>query len=252
MRINILILKLPNVELVFAAVLGLMLTSCTLGRRGTNFPTATPTPEPSASESPDAGGEAQPKPKSGGKISATWVHLEKDATRFPYYEGEEEPFLKDERACHDAKAAYSEKTAYRTYVIAVSDTAASKILWDPKLGRCWCQGSKTPCPGPSCPQQMCGRKVLIRCSADSPNCSAKFMPKGGKAMVAVIRDVCPKDHERNVKAGHCQSGNHIDIYREMFKKMAVDASTNGENLRVDFAALEDQSVEPGEVEVTTP
>ena len=160
-----------------------------------------------------------------------WVALTKKATRFPYYQNEPEP--RDSRACHEGFDDYGRAGAH--YFIAVADTSPSDILW-PGLPQCQCQDGSARCGGPSCNQSICGKKVLIRCAANDTSCQSEYR---GKSIVVMIRDVCPQKHQRNQDQGHCQWGNQIDIYRNLYVEMT--GGYDGDNLYLEFAAVDQNS-----------
>ncbi len=59
------------------------------------------------------------------------------------------------------------------------------------------------------------------------------------------------DHRINVENQHCQSGNHIDIYIEMFRIMAINPDRDGANIQVEFAPVYDQEREPGVIDLNS-
>lgn len=157
--------------------------------------------------------------------TSEWHSLPHEATRFPYYDFEREP--RNSRACHDDWNAYGEEGTL--FFIAVADSSTSPILWDQGLERCQCQDGSQNCGGPSCEQDMCGRKIKIRCTSDE--CLPKYR---NKPIVVMIRDVCPVRHAINRSSGHCQGGDHIDIYRD-FYRLLTNKGTSGRNLSLEFA-----------------
>lgn len=91
---------------------------------------------------------------------------------------------------------------------------------------------------------MCGRKIKIRCISNE--CLPKYRHQ---PIVVMIRDVCPVKHAQNRGSGHCQGGDHIDIYRDLYQKL-TNKGTDGANLELEFAAAS-QDAPLGFVEVNT-
>jgi len=112
------------------------------------------------------------------------------------------------------------------WYIAPSDTFGDQRLW-----------SGAPCAAnpnggpPNCAAVMttCGVKVKVSCAS---NCKP-----GAPEVVAMITDVCPKNHPQNIPKGTCGNGPHFDIGKPIWELMhsandnisvryqVVDAST---------------------------
>lgn len=146
----------------------------------------------------------------------TWFEVK--STRFPYYRNEPDP-LKGSRACR----SNPQEVGADKYFIAISDTSR---LWDGDI--CFCYGDY-PCI-PTCPQTNCGKKIIIRCSPDELNCRPGYR---GTEIVVMVRDACPKWHKQNIKSGHCQKGDHIDLYKDLYREMT--GSYRGSNIRIQFS-----------------
>lgn len=169
-------------------------------------------------------------PTEAKAIGVHWFSLESKTTRFPFYVDEPEPLDgADSRACHDSP---SEKGADK-YFIGVADTSTSEILWPSRLGECTCPKKDAAACVPSCDQRQCGKKILIRCRETEKSCLRKYR---GHPVVVMIRDVCPKKHLQNIKSSHCQGGNHIDLYRELYRELT--GSYSGKNLEIDFSSVD--------------
>ena len=178
---------------------------------------------------------------SAPMIQTNWEPLSNIATRFPYYVDEPNPA--SSRACNDDWGKYGNDGT--VYFVAVSDASYSRVLWPSEIGRCACPEGTEKCePGCSSTiqERQCGRKILLKCVDDA--CQPEYR---NKSMVVMIRDVCPAGHWRNVKSGHCQPGNSIDIFAKLYQ-ILTNRGDDGPNLRVEFGELADQNTPLGPIE----
>ena len=131
---------------------------------------------------------------SGGSISTTY---------YPYDAA-------DARNMGPGHFSCSQFNSETQWYVAPSDTFGDEQLW--KGPAC----PPNPYGGPpDCAKIMttCGHKVKISCAT---NCKP-----GAPAVVALITDVCPKNHPQNIGKA-CQGGPHFDIGKPIWELMHKD------------------------------